>query len=239
MAFGDPTAVREAVRSNGWEHAIETVVADLRYAARAVRHRPGFAVVASLTLALGIGASTAIFSAVGPVLFEPLPYPHADRIVSMADRNSVTAQPLDVTYGTYLEFAARSPSFAALAVADGWEPTMVGRTEPERLAGDHVTPDYFRVLGLSPIIGRDFTAADDQRGAPRVAIASDGFARRHFGTDPAALGRTITLDGNEYTIIGVMPAFDNVLSPLSDVWAPRRYRPQASFDSAEWAIIFG
>jgi putative ABC transport system permease protein len=234
MAFGDPTVVRETVRSSGWEHVIETVGADLRYAARAIRHRPGFAVVTSLTLALGIGASTAIFSAVDPVLFEPLPYPQADRIVSIADRNSVTAQPLDVTYGTYLEIAARSRSFAALAVADRWEPALVGRTEPERLAGDRVTPDYFRVLGLSPIVGRDFTAADDQQGAPRVAIVSNGFARRHFGTEPATLGRSITLDGNAYTIVGVMPAFDNVLSPLADVWAPRRYRRQASFDSAEW-----
>lgn len=237
LAFGDRTAVREEVRAHGWEHAIETALADLRYAARGLRRRPSFTIVAALTLAIGIGASTAIFSAVDPILFEPLPYPHADRIISIADRDGGgSGEPIDVTYGTYLELAHRSHSFSALAIADRWQPALTGRdVQPERLAGDSVTPDYFRVLGVEPVVGRDFTAADDVRGAPRVAIVSDGLARRHFGAAQAALGQSIELEGAEYTVIGIMPpAFDNVLMPADDVWAPRRYRSNAPFESAEW-----
>lgn len=234
LAFGDRTAVREEVRAHGWEHHVETALADLRYAVRGLRRRPGFAVVAILTLALGIGASTAIFSAVDPILFEPLPYPHADRIVSITDRGS-EGQPEDVTYGTYLEIAQRSRSFSALAIADRWQPALIGLDQPERLAADHVTADYFRVLGVEPAAGRDFTGADDAQGAARVAIVSDAFARRHFGGAPAVLDQLIDLDGSKYTVVGVMPpGFENVLMPEDDVWAPRRYRAHASFDSAEW-----
>ncbi|MGH9409929.1 MAG: ABC transporter permease, partial [Vicinamibacterales bacterium] len=234
LAFGDGTTVREQVRTHGWEHAIETVLADLRYALRGFRRRPGFAIVAALTLAVGIGASTAIFSAVDPILFEPLPYPHADRILAVSSR--ADGRPLDVAYGTYLEIAHRSRSFSFLAVADRWQPALTGRgAQPERLAGGLVTPDYFRVLGIEPMIGRDFTAADDVRGAPRVAIVSDGLARRHFGAAQVALGQFVELEGAEYTVIGIMPpVFDNVLMPADDVWAPRRYRSNAPFESAEW-----
>jgi putative ABC transport system permease protein len=234
LAFGDQAAVREEVRAHGWEHVIETAIADARYAGRGLRRQPGFAVVAILTLALGIGASTAIFSAVDPILIEPLPYPHADRIVSVVDRTQ-SGRTINVTYGTYMEVVSRGRAFSALAVADRWQPALMGLAEPERLVGDRVTPDYFRVLGVGPSVGRDFDDADDRTGGPRVAIVSDGFARRHFGGAPAVLGQPITLDGDDYTVVGVMPrTFDNVLSPDAEVWAPRRYRARAAFQSAEW-----
>lgn len=237
LAYGDRAAVREEVRTHGWEHAIETVLGDVRYTMRGFRRRPSFATVAAVTLALGIGASTAIFSAVDPILFEPLPYPHAGRIISIADRDSGGAGiPIDVAYGTYLELAHRSRSFGALATADRWQPALTGRdTSPERLAGDFITSDYFRVLGVEPLIGRDFVAADDVRGTPRVVIVSNSLARRRFGTAQTALGQSIELDAVEYTIVGIMPAgFENVLNPADDVWAPRRYRSNAPFESAEW-----
>jgi putative ABC transport system permease protein len=234
LAFGDAMAIREAVRSQGWEHVVDTTMADLRYAARGLRRHPGSAVVGALTLALGIGASTAIFSAVNPILFEPLPYPHSERIVTLADYGA-GGQPLDVTYGTFHEVSERSRSFAALAAADRWQPALMGLAEPERLAGHLVTAQYFRALGVAPAEGRDFAAEDDRPGAPRVAILSDGLVRRRFGTGPAIVGRPITLDGDEYTVIAVMPpGFEDVLSPSADVWAPRRYRADASFESAEW-----
>jgi putative ABC transport system permease protein len=234
LAFGDRHAIREEVRSHGWEHAIETTMADLRYAARGLRRRAGFSIAAALTLALGIGASSAIFSAVDPILFEPLPYPKADRIVTVEDRRG-DGEPLDVTYGTYQEIAQRSRSFDRLAIADRWQPTVVGPAQPERLIADRVTSDYFRVLGILPAAGRDFVADDDAPGAARVAIVSGGFARRHFGAIPAALGRPLTLDDVEYTVIGVMPtSFENVLMPQAEVWSPRRYRARAPFESAEW-----
>ncbi len=142
---------------------------------------------------------------------------------------------LDVTFGTYREVAGRSRSFAALAAADRWQPALMGLAEPERLAGAVVTAEYFQALGVAPAEGRDFDAADDQPGAPRVAILSDGLVRRRFGAAGQIIGRPVTLDGDEYIVIGVMPAgFDDVLSSSADVWAPRRYRADAPFQSAEW-----
>ncbi|HET7565500.1 MAG TPA: ABC transporter permease [Gemmatimonadaceae bacterium] len=232
--IGNVTVVRERVRDAGWEHLLSTFVADVRYAARRLRRSPGFTLVCTLTLALGIGASTAIFSAVDPVLFEPLPYPHGNRIVSLADFGS-SGQPVDVTYGTFNEVAHRSRSFAELAATDRWAPALTTFDTPERLTGALVTARYFQVFGVLPVIGRSFDAADDAHGAPRVAIVSDAFARRHFGDARAAVGRTLTLDGNLFTVIGVMPpSFEDILSPGADVWAPRRYQANTSFESAEW-----
>jgi putative ABC transport system permease protein len=235
LAFENPTSVREEIRSHGWEHHVATALADLRYAARGLRRRPGFATIAVLTLALGIGSSTAIFSAVYPILIAPLPYRDAGRVMLLSDYAGGDNQTMDVTYGTFLELAQRSRSFAELAAADRWQPALVGLAEPERVAGQLVTPRYFHTLGVTPVAGRDFNAADDLPGAPRVAIVSDGLVRRRLGGARAAAGQTIQLDGNEYTVIGVMPpAFDDVLNPSADVWAPRRYQANMPFASAEW-----
>jgi putative ABC transport system permease protein len=234
LELGNATVVREQVRAYGWENLVGTTVADLRYAWRQLRGSPGFTVVAVLTLALGIGAATAVFSAVNPILFEPLPYPHADRLLMISDVRD-DGSPEDVTYGTYRELAVRGRAFDALAVADQWQPALMGTGEPERLHGQLVSADFFRVLGVAPAVGRDFDASDDQPQGPRVAILSDGLARRRFGGAGAILGRAITLEGEPYTVIGVMPpGFDNVLAPSAEVWAPRQYRAAAPFESAEW-----
>ena len=138
--IGNATRVREQVRDGGWEHLIETFAADLRYGARRLRARPGFALVATLPLALGIGASTAIFSAVNPVLLQPLPYPNPTRIVTIADTAGDGSR-LDVTFGTYRELVERRRLFDALAFMRPWQPTMTGAAEPVRLDGQRVTPD--------------------------------------------------------------------------------------------------
>ena len=234
LDLGGAVQVREAVRGSGWEAAVETFASDLRYAVRGLRRSPGFAAVAVLTLALGIGATTAIFSAVYPILLAPLPYPGADRLVMISDVGAGGA-PLDVAYGTFRELAARSRTFDALAVTDAWQPALTGLAEPERITGQRVSAGYFRVLGVAPAAGRDFDAADDQPQGPKVAIVSDGLARRRFGGAAAVLGRTLLLDGTSYTVIGVMPpGFENVLTPAAEVWAPRQYRALAPFESAEW-----
>jgi len=222
------------VRAYGWENVVEEVAADVRYAARRLRRSPGFTTVCVLTLALGIGAGTAIFGAVYPVLLQPLPYPDAGRIVQLSDYGSA-GQPLDVAYGTFAEMSRRSRSFAELAASDRWQPALMEVDEPERLAGELVTARYFRVYGVSPAVGRDFTAADDEPGAPRVAIVSDALARRRRGGARTALAKTVMLDGDSYTVIGVMPpGFEDVLSPSTEVWSARRYRPDSPFQSAEW-----
>jgi putative ABC transport system permease protein len=232
--LGDAAKARETLRSYGWENVVETVLADVRQSGRRLRNAPGFALIAVLTLALGIGTSTAIFSAVVPILFEPLPYPDADRLAMLTDRTPEGA-PLDTTYGTYTEVTTRSRSFEALAVADRWAPALAGDGESERLSGDRVSATYFRVLGVAPAIGRDFESSDETVGGETVAIVSDALAKRRFGSAEAVLDATIRLDGLSYTVIGVMPAgFRNVLAPAADVWSPLQYRAQAPFESGEW-----
>ncbi|RPI60992.1 MAG: hypothetical protein EHM50_06430, partial [Lysobacterales bacterium] len=232
--LGDMGRAGEELREYGWENVVETTLVDLRYALRRLRQSPTFALVAVLTLALGIGASTAIFSTVVPILLEPLPYPNADRVVMLTDR-APDGTPIDTTYGTYVELIARNNTLDALAVAQRWNPALSGTDESERLTGDRVTAGYFRVLGVPPAIGRDFTPEDQTIGGPQRVIVSDALAKRRFGSARNVLDRTIDLDGVQHTVIGVMPAgFVNVLTPGADVWSALQAREQAPFQSGEW-----
>jgi putative ABC transport system permease protein len=232
--LGNPVALREEVRSYGWENAFAAFFADLRYAARRLRRSPGFAAIGVLTLALGIGATTAIFSAVNPILFESLPYPHAERILGIWDRGS-DGSPVTVTFGTFRELLARARSFDSIAVWKTWQPTMTGAAEPERLDGQRVSAGYFRVLGVPPALGRDFDPADDRLGGPRVAILSDRLWRRRFAADPAIVGRQIKLDDDLFTVAGVMPkAFESVLAPSAQVWTLLQYDTSLPPGGPEW-----
>ena len=172
-----------------------TLAADLRYAARQLLHNPGFALVSILTLAIGIGASTAIFSAVNPILFKPLPYPHADRLM-MIQEGRGNGLPRRPTFGTFHGLAEGSRSFDAMAVMKPWQPTMAGTGQPERFEGQRVSADYFRTLGVLPGVGRDFEARDDQFRGPNVVVLSDRLWRRRFAGDDAILGRQVRLDDN-------------------------------------------
>ncbi len=223
LELGSATAVREQVRSHGWENAVDTAAADLRYAARRLRAAPGFTVVAVLTLGIGIGATAAIFSAVKPILFEPLPYPAAGRLTMIWEAGRDGAR-LAGTFGSYRTLEERSRSFDALAVMKGWQPTVNGGDRPERLDGQAVSASYFRTLGVSLARGGDFQSADDRPGGPRVAILSDQLWRRRFGADRSIIGRTIPLDDDPYLVVGVLPAgFENVLAPAAEVWTPLQY----------------
>ena len=129
----------------------------------------------------------------------------------------------------------RSRSFESLAVMRPWQPAMIGSGEPERLEGQLVSADYFRVLGVLPALGRNFVAADDQFQGPNNVILSNALWRRRFAGDPQIIGRKITLDNNPYTVIGVMPAsFENVLAPATELWAPLQYNPALPVDGREW-----
>jgi putative ABC transport system permease protein len=234
LEIGNPTAIREEVRSSGWEHTIETLVADLRYAARRLRGSPGFTSIAVVTLGLGVGASTSVFSAANPILFERLPYPQARRLVTIWEERKDGGR-LATTFGAYRAMVERCPAFETLAAMRAWQPTLVGGAEPERLEGQRVTGTYLRVLSVSPSLGRDFLDSEDVLNGPRVAIVSDGLWRRRFGADPSILGRQITLDDVNYTIVGVMPAaFENVLAPAADVWAPLQYDRALPPQGREW-----
>ncbi|HKQ05406.1 MAG TPA: ABC transporter permease [Blastocatellia bacterium] len=232
--FGGVEQVKERYRERRGLPFIETTLQDLRYAGRVLAKSPGFTAVAVVTLALGIGACTAIFSAVNPILFKPLPYPHADRIAMIWDFGAEGSR-LYVTFGTYRELAERSRSFDYLAVMRPWQPTLTGTTEPERFNGQRVSADYFRVLGVKPALGRDFEAAEDQIGGPREVILNDALWRRRFGGDPQIVGQQVTLDSNLYTVIGVMPGgFENLLTPTAEIWSPLQYDKALPPDSREW-----
>ena len=234
LEVGNPSVVREQVRSSGWEHSVETVIADLRYALRRLRNNPGFTFVSVVTLALGIGASTSVFSAANPILFERLPYPGAQRIVTVLEESRQDDR-LPSTFAAYRAMVERCHSFEALAAIRTWQPTIVGGPQPERLEGQRVSKTYFQVLGVPPTLGRDFLDSEDEPGGSRVVILSDGLWTRRFGADPAILGRQIALDAVSYTVVGVMPKhFENVLNPRADAWTPLQYDKTLPPQGREW-----
>ncbi|MDQ6830938.1 MAG: ABC transporter permease [Gemmatimonadota bacterium] len=230
LDLGGVTNVVEEVRGSGWEHIVDSAVGDLRYAARRLRAAPGFTAITVLTLALGIGATTAIFSALNPILFEPLPYRDAGRVMMVAELNADGSRHPG-SFGMYHELEARTRSFDAIAVLKPWQPTMTGANQPERIDGQRVSASYFRVLGVSPMLGRDFQESDDHAKGPNVVMLSEALWRRRFGGDRAIIGRRIALNearsgamDNGYEVIGVMPrGFENVLAPSAELWAPLQY----------------
>ena len=233
VEFGNPTVIREQVRSYGWERAAETLAADLRHGGRQLVHNPGFALVSVLTLGLGIGASSAIFSAVNPILFQPLPYPHASRLMMIQEMRG--GSPRRPTFGTFQGLAEASQSFEAMAVMKLWQPTTAGTGQPERLNGQRVSAGYFRTLGVLPSLGRDFQAADDRFRGPHVVMLSDRLWRRRFAADSAILGGQVRLDDDLFTVVGVMPAnFENVLAPSAELWMPLQYDPSLPAEGKEW-----
>jgi putative ABC transport system permease protein len=231
---GDVLRAREQVREAGWEEGVGVTLADARYAVRRLRRDVAFTSAAVTTLALGIGATTAIFSAVNPVLFRPLPYPSSDRLVAIADRRPDGA-PLDVTFGTFREISARSDAFDAITVFKPWQPAWTADGPPERLIGQRVSAAYFHVFGVRPALGVDFDAADDRPGGANVLVISDGLWHRRFAADPGAIGRHIRLDGVSHTIVGIMPkGFQVVQAPNVDAWSLLQYDPALPPDGREW-----
>lgn len=232
--IGNITAVREQVRDHGWESFVDPLLTDIRYALRRVRKNPGFTAVGAITLALGIGASTAIFSAVNPILFQPLPYPNARRLVSLLDHGGDGA-PLAVTFGNYRELVARTQSFDALAVARPWQPALTSNDRPERVDGQSVSASYFRALGVAPALGRDFDSTDDRPGRTKTVIVGDALWRRRFGGDAAIIGRPVTLDDERYIVVGVMPrAFESVPGSSAEIWTLLQYSASPPSEGPEW-----
>ena len=223
LELGGELQARARMQDYGWENRVEALWVDLRYAVRRLVREPVFTVVAVLTLAVGLGATTAIFSAVDTILLQPLPYPDADRVVGVWDTDPEVPR-LPTTFGTFRELEERSRSFEALAALKPWQPTLSGVDTPVRLDGQRVSAGYFRVLGVHPALGRDFRRHDDREGGPSRVILSDALWRRHFGGDPDILERPIVLDERTFEVVGVMPpGFENVTAPAADLWAPLQY----------------
>jgi predicted permease len=191
----------ESDRLIWWEHFWQ----DVRYGARLLRRSPGFAVIAVLTLALGIGANTAIFSIVNAVLLRPLPYMQPNQLV---DLNLKTEQS-DHTFVPYPTFLFWQRETHALSAMSAWTDDtfdLTGTGMATRLAGRRVSANFFSLLGVRPILGRNFSPEDDRLGATAVVLVNEGFWRDRLGASPSAIGKTLTLDGGRYTIIGVIPS---------------------------------
>jgi putative ABC transport system permease protein len=203
---------------------MQTLWQDLKFALRMLRKHPGFTVVAVLTLALGIGANTAIFSVVNTVLLQPLPYKDPGRIINLSQIDLKTqVSGAFMSYTKYTQILEQSKTLESIA---GFYPltlSLVTDREPEAVNGVRVSSDFFRVLGVSPTHGRSFLHEEEQAGGPDAAIISDGFWHSHFAGDPAVLGKPLVLDGKSVTIAGILPgSFRFPLQfPEPDVWLPR------------------
>ncbi|HEV2416424.1 MAG TPA: ABC transporter permease [Terriglobia bacterium] len=202
--LGGVAQIKEECRDMRRTQYLENVWQDLRFGARMLRKSPGFTAVVVLTLALGIGANSAIFSVIDGVLLKPLPYPDANRIVrlffSSHEYPKFPLNPFD-----FRDLRARNRSFQALAAFTRGDAQLSGSGEPVRLLGFRVTAEYFRVLGVAPARGREFNTNDELPGNSRVVILSDRTWRDRFAADPGIVGRKITLDSQPYTVVGVMP----------------------------------
>jgi putative ABC transport system permease protein len=197
---------------------MDTLLHDLRYALRTLRRNPGFTLTAVLTLGIGIGANTAIFTTVNAVLFRPLPFEVPDRLVMVWSQHPQIGHE-SASLPDFLDWRAQSRSFASLSAFANTRYTLTGAGEPEVLRGAIATADFFRTLGVAPLRGRGFATGEDTRAAARVAVVGEGLWRRRFGGDPALVGRTIQLNGRGYTVVGVAPASARIERPV-DVWTP-------------------
>ena len=184
---------------------MNALLQDIRYGIRMLAKSPGFTAVAILTLALGIGANTSIFSVVNTVLLRPLPYPHADRLVFISEW-SQQIPGMSISMADFDDWRATQTVFSSMVAYQPDNVTLTGQGEPERLLMRHITAGLFPTLGVQPILGRPLTAADDKVGAAPVVLLSDGLWARKFGRDPNVLGKQLTLNGEDYTIIGVLPS---------------------------------
>ena len=213
---------------------------DLRYALRGLRQRPGFTLVAVLTLALGIGANTAIFSVVNGVLLRALPYERSGRLAMIwGHRNQ---QPLaELSVPEYWDLRERTRAFAGVAAFADGNINLTGIGTPERISAGYFTANATTLLGVAPAVGRGFTAEEDLPGGPPVVLLSDGLWRRRFGADPRVLGRVLTLDDTPTTVVGVMPPDFQLPTHYAgapkELWAPMQLDPAINRGERGWHFL--
>jgi putative ABC transport system permease protein len=209
---------------------MDAVLADLRYGLRLLRKSPGFTAVAIATLALGIGANTAVFSAVDAVLIRPLPFADPDRLVLVWEDVSVAGFPRNTPApGNYNEWTRLNRSFTGMAATRGASSNITADGPPELVLGRRVTPNFFEVLGVPPVIGRAFTEAENSTGAPVVVIGY-GLWQRRYGGDRSIVGRTLLMDDSRYEVIGVMPRGFVFRNREIDYWVPIHFSPAVAVD---------
>ena len=207
---------------------METLWQDVRYALRTLIRTPGFTIFAVLTLAIGIGANTAIFSMVNAVLLRPMALREPERVLTIWEGRG-DSDKLPISIPEFLDFQKRNRSFAQMAALANWNANLSGEETPERVTGMQTSGDFFEAIGAQAAFGRVLSPADAQPGSPRTVVLSHGFWSRHYGGDPTIVGKTVRLNGDPYTVVGVMPesfvyrqAQDDVIVPLVFENDPRR-----------------
>ncbi|HEY3662963.1 MAG TPA: ABC transporter permease, partial [Chthoniobacterales bacterium] len=208
--------------------------ADLRYALRPLAGNLGFAGVAILTLALGIGACTAIFSVVNGVLLRPLDFPQPDRIIVIQETNLPQFPEFAVSPPDYLDWVKQTKSWQHLAAYSGAQVNLTGEGEPQRLIGVKATAHYFDVYGIKPVLGRTFVPEEDAPGKDHVVVLRNAFWQRVFGGEKKTVGRTIELNGEPCIVIGVAPPHFSEASKV-DTWVPMAFKPDETAAAARGA----
>ena len=216
-----------------------TLLQDLKYGLRMLAKNPGFTAVAVITLALGIGANTAVFSSMNAMLFRPFSFKDLGRVVAVWE--TVPAQGLQhasVAPANFREWAERSRTLELLTATHGWDSNLTGDGLADRLEGFQVTPNFFRLAGIAPELGRALTAEDFEPGHEAVLVLSHGFWQRRLGGDPEVVGRSLLLDGHRTTVVGIMPAeFDYPIG--AEAWAPLDLSAAAADRSNHYLVVMG
>lgn len=236
---GGITIALENLREQRGLPWLETTAADVRYAVRALLRSPAYATVAVITLAIGIGANAALFSVVNDVLLRPLPYRAPDALVSLL--SSARGSTMAVSVPDFMDWRAQSTAFAGLTASYTSETILTGSGEPVKLSQSRVSANFFDVVGVRPIIGRGFTADEENAAAPRVALVGERLWRTRFGADTGIVGRTLVLDGFPTTVIGVTPAYVS-WPQRSDIWMTTRFSERdlsPRSRGARWITVLG
>ncbi len=220
--FGNVALVQQVTRDQwGWLW-LEELLQDLRYGARMLRKNSGFTLVAVLTLALGIGANTAIFSVVNGVLLNPLPYPHPEQLVTLHE-SKPNFEFGSISYPNFRDWQRDNHTFSSVAISRGFAFSLTGIGEAEQVRGRFISSDFFSTVGVNPVLGRSFAPGEDEIGAAPIALISEGLWKRKFSSSPDILGKSVTLDGRGYTVVGVVPAnFDLLLRSfqVAEIYVP-------------------
>jgi len=221
-----------------FRETFQELMHDVRHAGRQMRRAPGFAFMAAGTLALGIGASTALFAALHAVVLRPLPFSEPERLVFL--RTATSKGPASFSVGNFVDVDARVAAYEALAAKQNATMTLEEGDVPERLAAARVTHDYFEVLRTPPLRGRVFTFEEDEAGQPPVVVVSERLWRRRFGADQSLVGRTLRLDGMPHEVVGVMPETIDLEADGEEVWVPASFTPtQRAEHDEHFLLVFG
>ena len=232
-----PKEQHRDARSFVW---VEDLGRDIRYAVRALARTPGFAVAAVLTLAIGIGGSTAVFSLIEAVLLRPLPVPDADRVVMVyMDTSKFGFARGDVSPVVYGAWASQNGVFDALAASAEFGAVLQNNGEPLRISGRRVGRSLFDVLGAHALVGRTFLPSEDQPGGPNVVVLSFGLWQRRFGGDPSLVGRSIVINNSPYLVVGVMPKTFQFLEDYVGLWVPAAFTPEELTNDAHYLAVAG